>query len=90
MIKFLLKEYNHFEFNISYTMREPRDNEKYGVDYFFISKEKFQQEIENENFLEYASVHKNLYGTHRQHVHNIVTSGKVINKIFFQDLCFRY
>ena len=43
-----------------------------------MSKEKFQEEIDNKNFLEYNMVHKNLYGTHRQHVHNIVMAKKVI------------
>jgi len=76
----MTKYSNIFEFSVSYTTREPRENEKYGKDYFFVNKETFDKEIQSANFLEYAQVHGNHYGTHRNHVSGIVNSGKV--KIF--------
>ena len=49
--------------SISITTREPRKNEKDGVDYFFISKKDFDLKIINNEFLEYADVFNNKYGT---------------------------
>ena len=49
--------------SISATTRPPRDNENEGKEYFFITKEEFESQIENGEFLEYAEVFGNLYGT---------------------------
>ena len=49
--------------SISITTREPRKNEKDGVDYFFTSKKDFDLKIKNNEFLEYADVFNNKYGT---------------------------
>ena len=49
--------------SISITTREPRKNEKDGVDYFFTSKKDFDLKIKNDEFLEYADVFNNKYGT---------------------------
>ena len=51
------------ELSISYTTRKPRNNETNGVDYIFISKEDFEKKISNGEFLEYANVFNNKYGT---------------------------
>ena len=63
----LIKKYmaNHPNslFSVSYTTRESRPNEIDGKDYYFISKEKFKEMIENEDFIEWAFVHDNYYGT---------------------------
>ncbi|MGL4392811.1 MAG: guanylate kinase [Fusobacteriaceae bacterium] len=48
---------------ISATTREPRVGEKDGVEYHFLNKEEFERKIKNEEFLEYANVHGNYYGT---------------------------
>lgn len=50
-------------FSISHTTREPRQGEKDGVDYHFVSKGQFLDMIDRELFLEYAEVHDNFYGT---------------------------
>lgn len=50
-------------FSVSHTTREPREGEKDGRDYFFVTKQKFQQMIEAQEFLEWALVHDNYYGT---------------------------
>ena len=52
-----------FYFSISTTTRKPRDGERDGVDYYFVTKEEFKEDIKTGNFLEYATVHDNYYGT---------------------------
>ena len=47
--------------SISMTSREPRGKEVDGVDYYFVSKEEFEERIANDEFLEYAVVHSNQY-----------------------------
>ena len=58
----------HFQdqvkFSVSSTTRAPRQGELHGREYNFVSEEKFQKEIEEDNFLEYELVHGNHYGTH--------------------------
>ncbi len=52
-------------FSVSHTTRNKRPGEKDGVDYHFIEREKFRQMVKNKEFLEYAKVHNNFYGTHK-------------------------
>jgi guanylate kinase len=54
------------DFSISYTTRSPRGNERNGREYFFITREQFEEMIEKDEFLEYAEVFGNYYGTARQ------------------------
>ena len=54
--------------SVSHTTRSPRDNEINGVDYFFISSEKFNSKIQDQSFLEYANVFGNYYGTSKNNV----------------------
>lgn len=63
LISLLLKNFSNSFFSVSATSRNKRENEKDGIDYHFISKEKFESEIKKNNFLEYAKVHDNYYGT---------------------------
>ena len=51
------------EFSVSMTTREPREGEEHGREYFFVSHEDFKENIERNNFLEYATVFDNYYGT---------------------------
>lgn len=51
------------KFSVSHTTRLPREGEVDGVDYYFVSRDKFQQMIADNMFLEYADVHGNQYGT---------------------------
>lgn len=77
LIKLLIKEYpNKFGFSISSTTRKPRVGEKDGVDYHFLTIEKFKQDIEQEKFIEYATVHGNFYGTSFESVKKIQEIGK--------------
>lgn len=63
-------------FSVSYTTREPRPNEIDGVDYFFVSKEKFINMLNNDGFLEHAYFVNNYYGTSKEYVDNLIKQGK--------------
>ena len=63
--------------SVSMTSREPRGKEVDGVDYFFISKEEFEERIKNDEFLEYAIVHNNqYYGTPKAKLEEDLNKGK--------------
>ena len=72
----LLSKENNFEISISHTTRQPRPNESYGKDYYFVSDHEFKRLIKNEEFLEYAKVFNNLYGTSRTPVIDKLDKGK--------------
>ena len=61
---------------ITTTTRKPRDYEKHGIDYFFVTEQEFLYSIENDEFLEHAIVHGNYYGSSRIKILNILDSGK--------------
>jgi guanylate kinase len=61
----MLSKLDNFEISISHTTRKPRPNEKPNEDYFFVDEKEFKRFIKNEEFLEYAKVFSNFYGTTR-------------------------
>ena len=63
------------ELSISMTTRGPRPMEKEGVNYYFVSKEEFQNKIDNGGLLEYAEVYGNFYGTPKEHVMQKLSEG---------------
>jgi len=63
LCKRLLQVSPSFTYSVSFTTRLPRKNEIEGVDYYFVSREEFEKMIEEEAFLEWAGVHRQLYGT---------------------------
>ena len=71
-------EIGEYYFSISTTTRAPRVGEQNGVDYFFVSKENFEEDIKAGNFLEYAEVHGNYYGTSLKPVREALTEGKLV------------
>ncbi len=71
----LLSKLNNFEVSISHTTRKPRPNEKPDKDYYFVSEQDFKRLIKNEEFLEYAKVFDNFYGTTRTPVINKLNKG---------------
>lgn len=74
--KELVKRCDNVWLSISMTTREPRSSEKHGVDYFFISKEEFLRNIEENKFLEYAIVHGNhYYGTPKEPINDYLNNG---------------
>ena len=74
----LLSKLNNFEVSISHTTRKPRPNEKPDKDYYFVSEQDFKRLIKNEEFLEYAKVFDNFYGTTRTPVIDKLNKGKNI------------
>ena len=74
----LLSKLKNFEVSISHTTRKPRPNEIPNKDYYFVSEEKFKRLIKNEEFLEYAKVFNNFYGTSRTPVIDKLNKGKNI------------
>jgi guanylate kinase len=67
-----------FYFSISMTTRPPRPGEVNGKDYFFVSKEAFEADIHAGEFLEYAQVHDNYYGTSMKPVRQALEEGKLV------------
>lgn len=65
-------------FSISTTTRPIREGEKDGVHYHFVNEEEFKQDIEDNNFLEYAVVHGNYYGTSIKPVREALAEGKLV------------
>ena len=74
--KELVNRHDDFVLSISATTREKRGNEVDGKDYFFISKEKFEEMIKNDEFLEYAKYVNNYYGTPKKYVKEMIEKGK--------------
>ena len=73
----LAKEELNLEFSISAASREPRPNEKDGVDYYFLSLKEFKRRIKAEEFLEWEEVYRdNFYGTLKSEVERIWKHGK--------------
>jgi len=72
----LLSNQDNFEVSISHTTRKPRPNEVDKKDYFFVSEDRFKSLIKNEEFLEYAKVFDNFYGTTRTPVIDKLNRGK--------------
>ena len=72
----LLSKQKNFEISISYTTRKPRQNEKPNKDYFFVNNEEFNRLIKNQEFLEYAKVFNNYYGTTRTPVIEKLNNGQ--------------
>lgn len=74
--KELVSRFDDFVLSISATTREKRGNEVEGKDYFFVSKEKFDEMIKNNELLEYANYVHNFYGTPREYVNEKLEEGK--------------
>ncbi len=82
LVKKIAKE-NNFKISISHTTRKPRSNEINGKDYFFTSEEEFNNLIKNKEFLEYAKVFENYYGSSKSQVFENLNKGE--NVIFDID-----
>lgn len=78
LLKEVYKVIDNYCFSISTTTREPRVGEQDGVDYFFVSKEEFKQDIDNGDFLEWAEVHGNYYGTSLKPINKALEESKLV------------
>lgn len=78
VIKGFLEKNPQFILSVSCTTRAPREGEIDGVNYFFLSKEEFQNCIENDKFLEWAEFAGNRYGTKKKYIQKSLEEGKDI------------
>lgn len=74
--KALMQRYDGISVSVSATTRSPRAGEVDGVNYHFLEKDRFEQMIEQDEFLEYARVYDNCYGTPRQFVEDKIAKGE--------------
>src|SRR5712691_485766 len=71
----IMKRVPRLRFSVSYTTREPRGQERDGVDYYFISREQFENRVRKNEFLEHAEVFGNYYGTHESELDRAAKEG---------------
>ena len=72
----MLSKIDNYEISISHTTRQPRLNESNNKDYYFVNEDEFKRLINNQEFLEYAKVFSNFYGTTRTPVIDRLSKGK--------------
>ena len=85
VVKKLLQQSTNLEASVSFTTRKKRENEKEGLDYFFVSEKTFTNMIQNDDFLEHATVFGNFYGTEKKSVSENLKKGvNVILEIDWQ------
>ena len=82
--KKIQQKYQSFKISVSHTTRKPRPNEIDGVDYFFISKEKFKKLIDENKFYEHAKIFDNYYGTLKKSVDDMFKKNDIIFDIDWQ------
>lgn len=78
LIKEVLPRIKNLSYSVSYTTREIREDEVHGQHYFFISLEEFKNLIKKDEFIEYAEVHGNFYGTSKTQVEKEISEGNDI------------
>lgn len=71
----LLKVLPDLKMSVSHTTRKPRPGEKDGVNYFFVDKKTFEEMIANEEFIEWAEVYGNFYGTSKKVIFDLIKEG---------------
>ena len=76
IVKRIVSESDQYALSISMTTREPRPGEVDGKDYFFVTKERFEEAISNGELIEYANYVGNYYGTPRKYVDERIEEGK--------------
>lgn len=75
LIREVLRTTPDIRFSVSYTTRAMREGEQNGREYFFVTRPEFEELIKKEEFLEYAEVHGNLYGTSRTQIQQVMDTG---------------
>ena len=76
LVKKLLSEYDNYALSISMTTRQPREGEEDGREYFFRTREQFEENIAKNGFIEYAQYCGNYYGTPKAYVEEQMQAGK--------------
>ena len=82
--KKLQQKYQNIKISVSHTTRSPRSNEVDGVDYFFVTRQKFKELINENKFYEYAKIFDNYYGTLKKNVDDNITKNDIIFDIDWQ------
>jgi guanylate kinase len=78
LIKEILRTMENISYSVSFTTRKMREGEVHGKDYFFVSPDEFESLVRQGDFLEYANVHGNFYGTLQRQVKMETESGRDI------------
>ena len=84
LTKKIQQKYQSFKISVSHTTRTPRSNEVDGVDYYFVTHEKFKKMINEKKFYEYAKIFDNFYGTLKENVDNTILKNDLIFDIDWQ------
>ena len=84
LTKKIQQKYSSFKISVSHTTRKPRSNEVDGVDYHFISSERFKNLIKENQFYEYAKIFDNFYGTLKNDVDQLIIKNDIIFDIDWQ------
>ena len=78
IVKYLMSRFPQLAFSVSATTRLPRENEKEGIDYYFISKKEFKEKIHHKEFLEWEMVYEGkYYGTLKSEIEKLWSQNKV-------------
>jgi len=78
LLDHIINKFDDLIFSVSYTTRKPRGRESHGVEYFFVGRDEFLGMVERGEFLEWAEVHGNYYGTGRQFVEENLEAGRSV------------
>ena len=84
LTKKIQQKYKNFKISVSHTTRTPRSNEVDGVDYHFVSKQKFKELIDKGKFYEYAKIFENYYGTLKNIVDETIKENDILFDIDWQ------
>ena len=84
LTKKIQQKYPNFKISVSHTTRPPRSNEVNGIDYHFVSHEKFKELINKNKFYEHAKIFENYYGTLKKNVDDAIISNDIIFDIDWQ------
>ena len=82
--KKIQQKYLSFKISVSHTTRSPRSNEVDGVDYHFVTNEKFEKLIKDKKFYEYAKIFENYYGTLKKNVDDSIKKNDLLFDIDWQ------
>jgi guanylate kinase len=74
----IITKFENLIFSVSYTTRKPRGAEQDGVEYYFVGHDEFHQMADQGEFLEFAEVHGNYYGTSSQFVEENISAGRSV------------
>lgn len=78
IVKNILKSIPELIFSVSATTRKRRENEKDGIDYFFITEEEFKRKIDNNEFVEWEKFYDYYYGTYKSFIEDNINGGKSV------------